>query len=176
MTVAQAMPSVAIIGAGMAGLSCAGVLAASGWTVTLFDKSRRPGGRMASRQLETSHGPATFDFGAQYFTVRDPDFAAEVARWAEAGIATRWPDARPDAWIGVPVMNTVLQELAAQHDVRFSQHVSGLAREGGRWRLLGEDMPAEYFDAAVLALPAEQAAPMLTLHDFELARTALYAR
>ncbi|MFM9936044.1 MAG: NAD(P)/FAD-dependent oxidoreductase, partial [Novosphingobium sp.] len=42
--------------------------------------------------------------------------------------------------------------------------------------LLGEDMPAEYFDAAVLALPAEQAAPMLTLHDFELARTALYAR
>jgi len=170
------MPSVAIIGAGMAGLSCADVLAASGWAVTLFDKGRRPGGRMASRQLETGHGPASFDFGAQYFTVRDPGFAAEVARWAEGGFAVRWPEARSDAWIGVPAMSTVLQHLAAQHEVHFSHHVSGLAREGGRWRLLGEGMPTGHFDAAVLALPAEQAAPILTLHDFDLARTALYAR
>ena len=170
------MPSVAIIGAGMAGLSCADVLAASGWSVTLFDKGRRPGGRMASRQLETDHGPASFDFGAQYFTVRDPGFAAEVSRWAEAGFAVRWPEARADAWVGVPAMNTVLHHLAAQHAVHFSHHVSGLAREGGRWRLLGEGMPTMHFDAAVLALPAEQAAPILTLHDFELARAALYAR
>lgn len=168
--------SVAIVGAGMAGLSCASVLAQSGWRVTLFDKGRRPGGRMASRQLETPHGPASFDFGAQYFTVRDPGFAAEVARWAGAGLAARWPEARPDAWIGVPTMSAVVQELAAQHQVHFSQHVNGLAREGARWRLLGENMPDQEFDAAVLALPAEQAAPMLTLHDFELARTALYAR
>ena len=160
----------------MAGLSCADVLAESGWAVTLFDKGRRPGGRMASRQLETAHGPAWFDFGAQYFTVRDPGFAAEVARWAEVGFAARWPDARSDAWIGLPAMSTVLHHLAAQHEVHFSHHVSGLAREGGRWRLLGEGMPTGHFDAAVLALPAEQAAPILTLHDFELARTALYAR
>ncbi len=170
------MPTVAIIGAGMAGLSCAQVLAASGWSVTLFDKGRRPGGRMASRLLDTPQGSASFDFGAQYFTVRDPGFADEVARWSEAGLAARWPEARPDAWIGVPTMNSVLQELAAQHDVHFAHHVSGLAREGGRWRLLGEGMPLRHFDAAVLALPAEQAAPILTLHDFDLARAALYAR
>lgn len=172
----QSVPTVAIIGAGMAGLSCANVLAESGWKVTLFDKGKRPGGRMASRELQTPHGPASFDFGAQYFTVRDAGFATEVERWSHAGIATRWPEARPDAWIGVPVMNTVLQHLAAPHDIRFSHHVSGLAREGDRWRLLGEGMPDELFDAAVLALPAEQTAPMLTLHDFHLARTALFAR
>lgn len=169
-------PSVAIIGAGMAGLSCANVLAESGWAVTLFDKGRRPGGRMASRRIETSHGSASFDFGAQYFTVRDAGFAAEVARWEEAGIAARWPEARPDAWVGVPVMTSVLQALASPHDIRFGHHVSGLARDGSGWRLLGEGLPADHFDAAVLALPAEQAAPILTLHDFELARTALFAR
>jgi renalase len=94
-TMSGRKPSVAIIGAGMAGLSCANVLADSGWTVTLFDKGRRPGGRMASRKIETAHGPATFDFGAQYFTVRDAGFAAEVARWEEAGMAARWPEACP---------------------------------------------------------------------------------
>lgn len=170
------MPSVAIVGAGIAGLSCAEVLAAKGWQVTLFDKGRAAGGRMASRRLETAQGEATFDFGAQYFTVRDDGFAAAVARWAEAGLASRWPDAGADAWIGMPAMNVVVRAMAAHHDVRFSHHVSGLAREGTQWRLLGEGMPGDHFDAAVLALPAEQAAPILTLHDFELARTALFAR
>lgn len=170
------MKRVAIIGAGIAGLSCADALSEQGWSVTLFDKGRKAGGRMASRRLETSQGEAAFDFGAQYFTVRDAGFTAEVARWAEAGLAVRWPDARDDAWIGVPGMNAVVRGMAARHDVRFSHHVSGLAREDGQWRLLGEGMPSEHFDAAVLALPAEQAAPILTLHDFELARTALFAR
>jgi renalase len=73
-------------------------------------------------------------------------------------------------------MTTVLHALAAPHDVRQGHHVSGLARDGNGWRLLGEGLPADHFDAAVLALPAEQAAPILTLHDFELARTALFAR
>jgi renalase len=170
------MKRVAIIGAGIAGLSCADALSEQGWSVTLFDKGRKAGGRMASRRLETPQGEAAFDFGAQYFTVRDTGFSAEVARWAEAGLAVRWPEARDDAWIGVPGMNAVVRAMAARHDVRFSHHVSGLAHEDGQWRLLGEGMPAEYFDAAVLALPAEQAAPILTLHDFELARTALFAR
>ncbi len=170
------MPSVAIIGAGIAGLSCADALVGQGWRVTLFDKGRKAGGRMASRRIETAHGEASFDFGAQYFTVRDAGFAAEVGRWEQAGIAARWPEARSDAWIGVPTMNVVVREMAARHEVRFMHHVSGLAREGNHWRLLGEGMPAEHFDAAVLALPAEQAAPILTLHDFELARTALFAR
>lgn len=170
------MPTVAIIGAGIAGLSCGDVLAEQGWRVTLFDKGRKAGGRMASRRIDTPHGEASFDFGAQYFTVRDTAFSAQVARWADAGLAVRWPEARDDAWIGVPAMNAVVRAMAARHDVRFGHHVSGLAREGGQWRLLGDGMPTEQFDAAVLALPAEQAAPILTLHDFELARTALFAR
>lgn len=168
--------SVAIIGAGIAGLSCADVLSAEGWKVTLFDKGRKAGGRMASRRIETALGKASFDFGAQYFTVRDDGFAGQVSRWADAGLAARWPDAGSDAWIGIPAMNAVVRDMAARHEVRFTHHVSGLAREGTQWRLLGEGMPGEQFDAAVLALPAEQAAPILTLHDFELARTALFAR
>ncbi|MGB3738089.1 MAG: FAD-dependent oxidoreductase, partial [Pontixanthobacter sp.] len=44
--------SVAIIGAGMAGLSCATQLSAQGFAVRLFDKGRGAGGRMAARRVD----------------------------------------------------------------------------------------------------------------------------
>ncbi len=160
----------------MAGLACAESLREVGWKVTIFEKSRGAGGRMATRRLETSHGTASFDFGAQYFTVRDPGFARQVAVWADLGLASRWPDARDDAWIGVPTMHAVLRNLATRHEVRLGHHIHGLARAEGTWRLLGNHPVAEHFDKVVLALPAEQTAPILTLHDFELARAALFAR
>ena len=75
----------AVIGAGIAGLSCARALAASGVHVTVFDKSRGSGGRMSTRRGE---GWAC-DHGAQYFTARDPLFQAELARWQAAGVAAR---------------------------------------------------------------------------------------
>lgn len=44
--------TVAIIGAGMAGLSCARALVQAGVAVELFDKGRGPGGRMSTRRVE----------------------------------------------------------------------------------------------------------------------------
>ena len=41
----------AIVGAGIAGLACAQQLQAAGRTVQLFDKGRRPGGRVATRRM-----------------------------------------------------------------------------------------------------------------------------
>ena len=63
---------VLIIGAGMAGLSCAAALGSVGHAVTLIDKARGPGGRMSTRRVDTPLGQAAFDHGAQYFTARDP--------------------------------------------------------------------------------------------------------
>jgi renalase len=62
---------VAVIGAGMAGVSCARTLAQAGHQVTLFEKSGSVGGRMATRPSPFGG----FDHGAQYFTVRDGRFA-----------------------------------------------------------------------------------------------------
>ena len=42
-------PTVAIIGAGLAGLSCATQLQAKGLKVQTFEKSRSPSGRMSTR-------------------------------------------------------------------------------------------------------------------------------
>ena len=73
---------IAIIGAGLAGLTSAQRLAAAGLEVHLFDKSRGAGGRMCTRRAEE----VRFDHGAQYFTATEPSFQAEVSRWVSAGV------------------------------------------------------------------------------------------
>ncbi len=167
---------VGIVGAGLAGLACADALVAAGHRVWLFDKGRGPGGRMATRRVATALGEASFDHGAQYFTARDPGFAALAEHWCAQGIARRWPAAGADAWVGVPGMSAVIRERCAGHRVEFGALVKGLAREGGRWRLVGLPAAHDPFDAVVVAIPAEQAAGMVSLHDFAMARVALLAR
>ena len=166
----------AIIGAGMAGLACADGLKAAGHRVTLFDKGRGPGGRMSTRRLDAPHGTVAFDHGAQYFTARDAGFVSLVQAWGDAGLAAPWPPAGADAWVGVPGMNAVIRHMASGHGVAWDHLVAGLVRKGGAWWLNGKGGEAGPFDAAVLAIPAEQAAAMLSLHDFAMGRTALAAR
>ncbi|MGB1027364.1 MAG: FAD-dependent oxidoreductase, partial [Rhodospirillaceae bacterium] len=74
--VGQARKSIAVIGAGIAGLACARICVDKGYTVTVFDKGRGPGGRLSSRRLEApqSSDPMVFDHGAQYLTIRDEGF------------------------------------------------------------------------------------------------------
>ena len=84
---------IAIVGAGLAGLSCGTRLDQAGHGVALFDKGRGPGGRLSTRRMATPSGDARFDHGAQYFTARDPDFRWQVADWEGAGLAAPWPAA-----------------------------------------------------------------------------------
>jgi len=166
----------AIIGAGISGLACADVLSAAGHTVELFDKGRGAGGRMSTRRWQTPLGEVTVDHGAQYFTARDPDFRRLVRDWTDMGLAAPWPAAGEGAWIGIPGMNAVVEQMASAHPVAWGHIVKSLARQNGGWRLAGERGEIGPFDAVVLAIPAEQAAPVLALHDFAMMRAALRAR
>jgi renalase len=152
---------IAIVGAGLAGLSCAQALRAGGIEVTLFDKGRGAGGRMATRRIETTLGVTAFDHGAQYFTARDPAFCAEVQAWATAGLASRWAAAGEDAWVGAPAMNAPLKALAADLDVRWATRVDTVERDAAGWSLAGDGWRADGFDALISALPAEQTAALL---------------
>ena len=67
----MAAQHIAIVGAGMAGITAARTLAQAGHQVMVFDKSSGAGGRMATRRSPFGG----FDHGAQYFTVRDPRMA-----------------------------------------------------------------------------------------------------
>ena len=155
---------IAIVGAGMAGLSCATRLAALGHEIALFDKGRGPGGRMATRRVEADGTMLRFDHGAQYFTARDPRFVEQVARWEREGVVARWDAAGEDAWVGTPAMNAPIKAMAGRHDVQFGTRIEQLLRDGDGWQLDGEGAPDRRFDAVVVALPAEQAGPLLQQH------------
>ncbi|MDO8901364.1 MAG: NAD(P)-binding protein [Phenylobacterium sp.] len=152
---------IAIIGAGMAGLSCAEALSDAGHAVQVLDKGRGPGGRMSTRRIETPQGQVSFDHGAQFFTVRDPAFATRAAAWQAAGVAAPWPAAGPEALVGVPGMNAPIRAMAEGLDVTWQARVDEIAQGGEAWRLSGEGFAPFSAQAVVVATPSEQAAVLL---------------
>ena len=75
-----------IVGAGIAGLVAARSLQSRGFSVLILDKGRGVGGRLATRSFEGGR----FDYGAQFFTVRNPAFRNLVEEWLAAGIVAPW--------------------------------------------------------------------------------------
>src|SRR5262245_63774236 len=106
--------SVAVLGAGLAGIACARALREAGVHARVFEAQRAPGGRLATRRFAV----ASFDHGAQYLTAADAEFRALLERAAAAGAAGRWEpewpqrDARGELWVGVPAMNALPRHLA----------------------------------------------------------------
>lgn len=164
----------AIVGAGLSGLACAGALRDAGFDPHLYEKSRGVAGRMSTR-----HGEGwQCDHGAQYFTARDPDFRAEVGRWLDAGVAQRWqprlrafgpggavrvPDESLERFVGVPGMTAPARRLAERLPVRTQSTVDAMVRGEGGWRLRCAEHGwiDEAFSAVLLALPALQSAALL---------------
>lgn len=155
---------IAIVGAGMAGLSCATVLDARGHATHLFDKGRGPGGRMSTRRVRVGDIEVGFDHGAQYFTVREPSFRLQVKTWQKEGLVAPWPQAGDDAWVGAPAMNAPVAGMASRLQVRFSSPVERLVRAGTGWQLQGPGLDSDTYDAVIVAVPAEQVAPLIIDH------------
>ena len=75
-----------IVGAGLCGLHAATRLQAAGRSVLVLEKSRGLGGRAATRRWNNR----PVDHGAQFFTAKNPEFVAQVARWLESGVCHEW--------------------------------------------------------------------------------------
>lgn len=162
---------VAVIGAGIAGLTAARVLHDHNHEVVVIEKSRGPGGRSATRRRE----PWRFDHGAQYFTARDRQFAEQVKRWSEAGVVAPWRDGivrladgsrsnTQTRWRGVDGMNRMTKHLARDLDVRTQHRVQQIVPTPGHgWDLEIENDPQglRSFDAVIVSAPAPQAAELL---------------
>lgn len=88
------MKRIAIIGAGLAGLTCGKALQQAGHDVVIFEKSRGIGGRLATRRAE----PFYFDHGVAAFTASDDDFQSFVNQLLTEEVVAVWAvdQATPD--------------------------------------------------------------------------------
>ena len=168
------MATIAVIGAGLAGLVVSHELARV-HDVVVFEKSRGVGGRMATRCA----GSFEFDHGAQFFTARSAAFRAFLEPLIEAGVVTNWParfaELRRDEiiaiwqwgeehphYVGVPAMNAIGKALASDLDIRLDTAVRSLTRSGERWVLVGDGQERlGEFDWVIVTTPASQAADLL---------------
>ncbi|MEO6502606.1 MAG: FAD-dependent oxidoreductase [Jatrophihabitantaceae bacterium] len=199
------MDPVIVIGAGIAGISCARALADAGVAVLVLERDRRPGGRMASP--ECAGRPV--DTGASYFTVSDDRFDEVVRDWQRRGLARPWADTfdvyadgayadrasrggsgGPLRWAAVAGLQTLVRDLADGAGLRVEQceveQVSPADRAvDGRSvdsrsvgsRSVGSRLAVDGRPAAavVLAMPDPQARAILH-PDLAAERAGLYAR
>jgi len=155
--------SVAVIGAGIAGLCVARALGRAGRSVVVFDKGRRVGGRMSTRR-------GIFDHGAQYFTVRDKAFGEAVATWEAAGVVEPGPhlDDGEQRFRGVPRMEDVCEYLVEGDTVNLGTRIARMVCGANGWDLA--TATGDWFgpfESVVVAVPAPQAVPLLEpLPDF----------
>jgi len=150
---------VIVVGAGLAGLTAATDLVAARHQVTVFDKGRGPGGRMATRRI----GAATLDHGAQFFTVRSDEFGARIAPHLTNGLVFEWCRGFSTNGDGYPRyavrggMNALAKTMAAGLDVRCDSLVFAI-REGvdKAWSVMIDDGSAVEADAIVVTCPLPQ--------------------
>ncbi|NMT63673.1 NAD(P)/FAD-dependent oxidoreductase [Marinobacter orientalis] len=167
---------IAVVGSGLAGLTAALLLGERNLAVTVFEKSRGPGGRMAAKRV--SGGSA--DIGAQYFTARNPAFVRFLAHHAGDTAFGIWPgrfgyqnrdgkwESFPDErrYVGIPRMTAVTRGLSSAVNVKAQTRVERLIRNGEQWTLRDADGESYGpFDAVIITAPPAQAQELLSNSD-----------
>ncbi|WP_040495379.1 NAD(P)/FAD-dependent oxidoreductase [Ilumatobacter nonamiensis] len=155
---------VVIVGAGMSGLVAARALTEAGAEVTVIDKGRSVGGRMATRRI----GAGVLDHGAQFFTVRTPAFRSRVDDWLERGVVRVWnhgfevDDGYP-RYVGTAGMNSIAKDLATELRVETSTMAFTVRAGSGteRWEVVIDDGTVRPADAVILTCPMPQTIALL---------------
>ncbi len=162
-----------VIGAGIAGLRCAAALRDDGRSVCVLEKSRGVGGRCATRRIDGQ----PVDHGVPFLHGDDEGFRAAVEEAAADGLVPGWPDRvvgagrpcdrralRPDHWRCAirPGVNTFAKRLAVDLEVRTGVHVVAVRAEADRFVVRDADGGEHVARDLVIALPAPQAAALLT--------------
>ena len=157
-------PRVVVVGAGLSGLVAARELVAAGADVTVVDKGRSVGGRLATRRIEG----ARLDHGAQFFTVRTPAFQRRVDDWIDRGLVHVWTngftgdDGHP-RYVATSGMNSLAKDLADGLHVETATMVFGLRPSDGdhRWDVVIDDGTVRQADAVIFTAPLPQTFSLL---------------
>ena len=162
------IPTALIIGAGLAGLTAARVLADTPYAALVLDKARAVGGRMATRRI----GQGQADHGAQFFSVRSPKFQAVVDEWLAEDLVFEWARGWSDGsasgerdghprYAARGGMNTLMRHFAQGLNARIGVEISSIAREGNGWEITDKHGVIYETRALILTPPVPQSLQLL---------------
>jgi renalase len=171
---ANTKPTVAVIGAGMAGLAAGEYLKYNGYAVTIFEKARGSAGRSSTRR----ENEYQFDHGAQYFTVQDEAFRKKVEEWMKQDVVRTWDGQLVSIksgsrqalsentlrYVGVPGMNAMAKALAENLNISYQTRLQSIHRKDDRWQLYSDEKQfLGAFDIVIITAPPPQALPLLEM-------------
>ena len=168
---------IAVIGAGVAGLTCAQQLHQAGYRVVVIEKSRGMGGRLATRRLQGTHA----DHGVCYLKPKDDRFKALITTLLDRSILQPWTDtiyeldaegqliAPPEAnrgsrYASPTGISTIAKFLSTGLAIHLNQRVEAIRPIHQGWELQVElDGTRSGITAAAIisAIPAPQAVALL---------------
>ena len=170
---------IGIIGAGISGLTAGKILAEAGHDVTILEKSRGYGGRMATRYAGKS-GQVKLDHGLSWFSPESAEFKHFTADMLEKKLLRVWgqkflfydgevlssSDPNNDTSMKYTApggMNTLGKHLSRWVDVQTESRVGGLTYIGNHrtkkrpWMINMSSSRTFEADAIIIATPAPQA-------------------
>lgn len=157
------------MGAGISGLLAGKILSKAGIDVSVVEKSRGVGGRMATRRLKEG----VFDHGAQFFTVREPGFQRQVDLWIQDGVVQVWArsfatqasrqndDGYP-RYSGVNGMTSIAKHLSAELNIHLQICIESISYDGNMWTAQTEDGVEFGADHVILTAPIPQSLKLLS--------------
>ena len=166
---------IAIIGAGISAITIAQILKHTAH-VSLFEKSRGVGGRMASRRS----GPYEFDHGAQFFTAKSENFKKFISPLIKKNVIQQWDarfaefknnkvlrritwDSEYPHYVGSPGMNSITKYLSKGLDIKLNVKIDKIVRKSNNdWELFDDNLNnLGGFDWVISTAPAIQSAEIL---------------
>ncbi|WP_342597442.1 NAD(P)-binding protein [Cyanobacterium aponinum UTEX 3222] len=164
---------IAVIGAGMAGLTVGKILSKKGFSVDIFDKGRGVGGRMSSRRTEWGY----LDHGCQYFTVKDPlfkeflqEYNSSITVWQGrffSWIEDHFQEVAEEKSLYLPItsMNTLCKQMALNINICLQTRIVSLQQQKDKWILVDEQSNYyENYDWVIITAPPIQTWDLIKTH------------
>ncbi len=141
---------IAVIGAGISGLSIANSLQELGLKISVFEKARGVGGRMSTRYFD----PYFIDHGAQHFNARSKQFKKFLQPYIEQEIIREWDgkvvtieaDKKPEKslwfekqYVPYPYMNSLCKKLSETIDLHLNIEIKTIYKQQNKWNLTAKN-------------------------------------
>ena len=161
-----------VVGGGITGLITATILQQKGIGVTVLDKGRGIGGRLATRRISWGESvEGVFDYGTQYFSAEHSKLKPWIDDWLQQGVIKEWDsvseaDGKP-YYCGVNGTRGIAKYLARDLDVYTSTKVVRVSYDK-QWLIKTESDRTYQGDILVMTPPVPQTLALLDASEITL--------